>query len=84
MEQMLVEAAKQVPSLSVLVILVVKFLGAQKTQGESFAASLAQRDIAAAKVAEECHRVTTAATETISECNRALGRVSTAVERLER
>ena len=84
MEQLLADAAKQVPSLAILVVVVVKFLGAQRTQSESFASSLAQRDAAAAKVAEECHRVTTAATETISECNRALGRVSTAVERLER
>ena len=65
MDETLKEAARQVPSLTVLVVLVIYFLRA-----------LDRRDSTIKSIADTCHASQQAATQAITENTRALGRVS--------
>jgi len=69
MDETLKEAARQVPSLAVLVVLVIYFLRA-----------LDRRDETIKAIAETCHANQQAATAAISENTRVLGRVGEALD----
>ena len=69
MDEALKEAARQVPSLTVLVVLVVYFLRA-----------LDRRDQTIRAIADSCHATQAKASEAISENSRVMGRVCEAVD----
>ena len=69
MDEALKEAARQVPSLTVLVVLVVQFLRA-----------LDRRDQTIRDIAETCHASQRAATTAINENTRVLGQVGEALD----
>lgn len=73
MEPLLVEIAKQVPALAVLVVLVLRFLRTQREQGDAFVAALDTRDKAVRAMA-------TTAEATQKETNQLLGKVEKALE----
>ena len=64
MDEALKEAARQVPSLAVLVVLVIYFLRA-----------LDRRDSTIKSIADSCHASQAAATAAVQENTRVLGRV---------
>lgn len=65
MDEALREAARQVPSLTVLVVLVIYFLRA-----------LDRRDSTIKAIADTCHAAQERGTQAITDNTRALGRVS--------
>ncbi len=69
MDEALKEAARQIPSLVVLVVLVVYFLRA-----------LDKRDDTIKAIAETCHTSQQATTQAINENTRVLGRVGEALD----
>jgi len=69
MEEALKEAARQVPSLAVLVVLVIHFLRA-----------LDRRDSTIRAIADSCHATQASTTAAITENTRALGRVGEALD----
>lgn len=69
MDEALKEAARQVPSLTVLVVLVIYFLRA-----------LDRRDSTIKSIAETCHASQQQATAAINENTRVLGRVGEALD----
>jgi hypothetical protein len=91
MEKILETAANQVPSLVVLVVVVIVFLRAQKTQATDFGVALGQqRDAfvsvlktqadASADITEQCHAVARDASTTVRENTKILGRVEHSLE----
>jgi hypothetical protein len=69
MDEALKEAARQVPSLTVLVVLVVQFLRA-----------LDRRDSTIKSIADSCHASQASATAAINENTRVLGKVGEALD----
>jgi hypothetical protein len=69
MDEVLTEAARQVPSLVVLVVLVIYFLRA-----------LDRRDQTIRAIAETCHQSQAGATAAINENTRVLGKVGEALD----
>lgn len=69
MDEALKEAARQVPSLTVLVVLVVQFLRA-----------LDRRDSTIKSIADSCHASQASATAAITENTRVLGKVGEALD----
>lgn len=69
MDEVLREAARQVPSLVVLVVLVVYFLRA-----------LDRRDATIQRIADSCHAVQAQTNEVVQEATRGLGRVGEALD----
>ena len=69
MDEALKEAARQVPSLAVLVILVIYFLRA-----------LDRRDSTIKSIADSCHASQASATAAINENTRVLGKVGEALD----
>lgn len=69
MDEALKEAARQVPSLVVLVVLVVYFLRA-----------LDRRDATIQRIADSCHANQSVATAAVQENTRALGRIGEALD----
>ncbi len=91
MDEALKEAARQVPSLVVLVAVVVVFLRAGKQQAGDFGEMLSEqrrtfvealktRDLATGDIAEQCHAVTREATEAVRENSKVLGSVEHALD----
>jgi len=68
-DEVLKEAARQVPSLTVLVVLVIYFLRA-----------LDRRDSTIKSIAETCHASQQSATAAITENTRVLGKVGEALD----
>jgi hypothetical protein len=69
MNEVLSEAARQVPSLVVLVVLVIYFLRA-----------LDRRDATIKEIADACHAAQTRTNQVVLESNRVLGRVGEALD----
>ena len=69
MDETLKEAARQVPSLTVLVVLVIYFLRA-----------LDRRDSTIKSIADACHASQASSVNAINENTRALGRVGEALD----
>ncbi len=69
MDEALKEAARQVPSLTVLVVLVIYFLRA-----------LDRRDSTIKSIADACHATQAKASEATSENSRVMGRVCEALD----
>ena len=69
MDEALKEAARQVPSLTVLVVLVIYFLRA-----------LDRRDSTIKAIADSCHATQAKASDAISENSRVMGMVGSALD----
>lgn len=95
MEKILEAAANQVPGMVVLVVVVVVFLRAAKSQAADFTAalrdqrasfidSLRNRDERTGEISEECHAVAREATSAVRENTRVLGGVEKTIDRTNR